>query len=87
MSENPYILVRWIDSGMHVDHGWDTLDKYKEDIESMCLTVETVGKLMHETDDALMVGLTHDPTRSAWYGAQIICKSNIIEVVYLSGNG
>ncbi len=79
----PAVRIQWIDSGMHVDKGWKSLEDYKTDINISKATVETVGILMHEDEDSLMVGLSYDPTHDAWYGAQWVLKPNIVSVEYL----
>lgn len=71
------LRITWYDSGMHLDEGWATADKYTEDIDLDRLLVVTVGMLMHEDDDVVVLGLSYDPAHENWYGAQLIMKLNI----------
>jgi hypothetical protein len=74
------VSVQWTDSGMHVDHGWDTLDKYRQDLSPGSTRVQTVGILMHEDDEIMLIGLSYDPTHDKYYGAQMILKSNVLSI-------
>lgn len=46
-------LVHWIDSIRH-DHGWQSLDHYARESEKS-LECETVGFVIHERDDSIVV--------------------------------
>lgn len=46
-------LVSWIDSIRHAD-GWQSVDHYKRESERS-LSCETVGWIVHENDDSIMV--------------------------------
>lgn len=70
--------IRWLDTGAHVDYGWAPKEKYIADAVTDKMTVDTIGFLMHEDDDIVMVALSH-VFDDLWYGAQIIHKSSIVE--------
>jgi hypothetical protein len=72
------MLIKWVDSGLHIDHGWDTKEKYLEGIDSECTHVITTGFLMFEDDIHIILGQSYDPTHETWYGAQLIVKTNIV---------
>lgn len=76
--EHPAVSVTWLDSGVHIDHGWASAEKYCESTGLNGMTVHTVGILMHEDEDTVMVGLSYDPTHDTWFGAQLIARQNII---------
>lgn len=75
----PKVLkVEWRDSGMHIDHGWATTAVYQESVGKWNGTVTTIGALMFEDDNVIVIGLSHDVANDTWYGAQLIYKPCII---------
>ena len=78
--QNSLISVQWTDSGMHINHNWASLDEFKKNIGPDTTVVQTVGMLMHEEDEYILVGQSYDPTHDTWYGAQMILKSNVVSV-------
>ena len=78
------VVVEWIDSGMHMDHGWATSEEYRARVSMDRLYVRTVGMLMDDNEDIVLVGLNYDPTHQAWVGVQAIQKSNITSMEYLA---
>jgi len=77
------VHVQWRDSGIHVDKGWAGLDQYMANLSADSTLVDTVGILMHEDDDILMIGMSYDSFHDTWYGAQVILKSNIVDTYTL----
>lgn len=77
------IQVVWVDSGVHIDHGWAEKKKYLEGTGIENMVVTTVGILMHLDDDIVMVGLSHDEANDTWYGAQVIAMSNVVDITTL----
>lgn len=80
------VRVRWLDSGAHLDfdRGWRTLTEFMEKAALGTMEAETVGYLMHEDDDVILLGQTHNPTGDNWVGAQMIAKRNVLSREYLA---
>ena len=74
------VYVKWLDSGMHLDfdRGWRDTETYVQKAAIDNMVVETVGFLMHEDVDILLVGQSHDRTGDNWVGAQVIARRNVI---------
>lgn len=89
MADPRMVEVVWVDSGMHIDHGWASTEKYLTNIGLDRMTVRTVGIRVHEDDEALLVALSHDPAHDKWQGMQLILKDNIRHWCFLepSDNG
>lgn len=79
-----YVEVIWIDSGMHVDYGWATTEKYKEGTTLDKMRVTTVGMLIDLTPEIVLVGLCRDPAHDKWFGAQVIDRKAVEGFRYLS---
>lgn len=77
------VYVRWVDSGMHSDYGWDTAAKYLDRASLRQMECVTVGILMHEDEDIIAVALSHDPEHDKWISAQLIHKQAIKDLQYL----
>jgi hypothetical protein len=75
--------VRWIDSGMHSDYGWAPAEKYIENADLHRMECVTVGIIMHEDEDIIVVALSHDPAHDKWISAQLIHKQSIQDLLYL----
>jgi hypothetical protein len=73
-------LVRWIDSGMHIDHGWAPSSTYLDGAEVSRMEVTSVGIVMHEDDDIVVLALSHDPAHDKWISAQLIHRPSIVEM-------
>lgn len=71
------LAVDWIDSGLHIDEGWATLEVYQSVAREWNGTVTTVGFPIYEDDDRLVLALSRDHQRDCYYGAQLILKSCI----------
>lgn len=72
------VKVRWLDSGMHIDKGWASLEDYRKDTGTARMEVITVGFLMHEDEETLLVGQSYDPAHDHWVGGQLIVKANVL---------
>lgn len=81
--EYPPVKITWLDSGMHIDHGWNSADKYLGDVDINKMAVITVGLLMQSTEEIIAVGMNHDEAHDAWIGVQIIATSNVLSMEYL----
>lgn len=68
------LQIDWIDSGMHIDHGWAKTLVYQESVNKWNGGVTTVGTLLYEDDHVIVLGLSHDVQNNSWYGAQLIYK-------------
>lgn len=66
--------IVWIDSGMFIDKGWATTQVYRDSIAGWRGDVESVGTVMFEDDDVVVLGLSRDIVNDTWYGAQLIHK-------------
>ena len=77
------VAVKWLDSGMHIDKGWASLEDYRKDTETSRMTVVTVGILMHEDDQTILIGQTYDPSHDHWVGGQLILKENVVSRNFL----
>lgn len=69
--------VEWTDSGMHMDHGWASTEVYRSSAREWEGTVITVGQLLHEDENVVVLGLSHDAAHDHWFGAQLINKAAI----------
>lgn len=79
MKNHEVIYVRWVDSGMHLDHGWASREDYTARAGTDRLEVESVGFLMDENDEVIVLGQCFDASGNLWNGAQLIHKPSIIE--------
>lgn len=79
------VAVRWLDSGMHIDKGWASLEDYRANTETARMQVVTVGILMHEDDETILIGQSFDPAHDTWVGGQLIVKENVISRNWLEG--
>lgn len=75
----PVHAITWMDSGVHIDHGWGPRQSFMDAVSKQGMTVISVGMVMHEDDDVVLIGQTYDPGRDSWIAGQAIAKSNIIE--------
>ncbi len=64
---------------MHIDEGWNSTEVYLNSIRGWTGKVVTVGQVMHEDDNVVVVGMSYDTSNQHWYGAQLIFKQNIVE--------
>lgn len=83
MSDYAPVMITWIDSGLHLDYGWDTKERYMEDTGLDRLVVKTVGLLMDENEESVVVGLNHDEAHDRWIGAQLIARNSILKLTRL----
>lgn len=72
------VKVTWIDSGLHLsDDGWAPIETYVAKAIAADTTVETVGFLIHEDENMVVVGLSHDAYHGAIFGAQVIHRVGV----------
>lgn len=67
-------FVRWLDSGTHLSDGWMSLDIVRQQAPASLQVVETVGHVIHEDDEVLVLGLSIDEANATVFGAQVIAK-------------
>jgi hypothetical protein len=80
--------IRWRDSGMQLaSDEWTSLTALRARSVASALEVTTVGLLVHEDDEVVVLGLSVDTPGDAVFGAQLIWKSAIIERRDLDGQG
>lgn len=74
-------FVRWLDSGSHLDfdRGWKGLSDYVVRASLDNMVAESVGFVMHEDEDVLLLGQTRDTAGQSYVGAQAIAKQNILD--------
>jgi hypothetical protein len=75
----PVVAVRWLDSGMSLDRGWASRDSYVAQARIGRMIVRSVGYLMHEDEDVVVLALSYDPSGQTFYGAQVIARRSIVE--------
>lgn len=71
--------VEWVDSGLHIDEGWASLDVYRSVAKEWDGKVTTVGFPIYEDDECLVLALSRDHQRDHFYGAQLIAKAAITQ--------
>jgi len=72
--------IRWRDSGMQLAHDeWTTIASLRARAVIAGMEVTTVGVLVHEDDDVVILGLSIDEAGGNVFGAQAIWKAAILE--------
>jgi hypothetical protein len=79
----PLVKVAWVDSGLHLEDGWRDVPWYVNKAECTNGRVSTVGHLIHEDDQHVIVGLSLDIENDTVFSAQVIWQSNIESMEYL----
>jgi hypothetical protein len=80
--------IRWRDSGMQLaSDEWTSLTTLRARSVASALEVVTVGLLVHEDDEVVVLGLSLDKPGNSVFGAQLIWKSAIIERRDLDAHG
>ena len=69
--------VRWLDSGTHLHDGWMQLEVVQQQAPACLQEVDTVGHVVFEDDDVIVLGLSVDSNNATVFGAQVIAKSCI----------
>ena len=73
-------VIRWRDSGMHLaSEEWTSITRVRAQAVITGMEVTTVGMLVHEDDDVVILGLSIDETGGTVFGAQAIWKTCILE--------
>lgn len=72
--------IRWRDSGMHLAaEEWQPLTRLRARPVANAMEVVTVGMLIHEDEDVVILGLSIDEAGGSVFGAQAIWKPAILE--------
>jgi hypothetical protein len=72
--------IRWRDSGLHLaSDEWTPISNLRARSVIAGMEVTTVGILVHEDDDVVILGLSVDEAGGAVFGAQAIWKASILE--------
>jgi hypothetical protein len=73
-------LIRWRDSGMHLaSEEWTSITRVCAQAVTSGMEVTTVGMLVHEDDDVVVLGLSIDESGGSVFGAQAILKVCILD--------
>ena len=73
-------VIRWRDSGMHLaSDEWTSITSLRARAVMSGMEVTTVGMLVHEDDDVVVLGLSIDEAGGTVFGAQAIWKASILE--------
>jgi hypothetical protein len=73
-------VIRWRDSGMHLaSEEWTSITRVRAQAVVSGMEVTTVGMLVHEDDDVVVLGLSVDETGGTVFGAQAILKACILD--------
>ena len=71
--------VHWVDSGWNFAHHWETLDEIEQMAKTWNGHSMTVGYVIYESDDRIVLVQTLDGDRPNGANAMLIYKENIIE--------
>lgn len=72
--------IRWRDSGMQLaSDEWTPITSLRARSAIAGMEVITVGVLVHEDDDVVILGLSIDEAGGSVFGAQAIWKACILE--------
>lgn len=79
------VRVEWIDSGMSRANGWESLEKCIEGLGLAAapvrsMEVVTVGLLMHEDDDHIVVAQSYDRHNESWFSTQVIWRPALVKM-------
>lgn len=81
MTNHPYVRATWVDSGMNRTNGWESLQDTLAGIgDKQLAPVITVGVLMHEDDNQVVIGQSYDSGNDTWYSAQVIWKKALLSL-------
>lgn len=70
-----FTCIRWIDP--HSEDEWQPADDLRHSFD--LVNIVTVGRLIHETDERLVVALNYDPNADSVSCSMIIPKSAIVD--------
>lgn len=71
-------LIRWLDTGLAIAEGWKTPDWYASQAATRRMEVLSVGFLVHEDDDVIVLAQSYDPEHNQYVNAEVIAKQGII---------
>jgi hypothetical protein len=80
------VYIKWLDSGLFIADGWEPVAQVLPKARLTGMTCTTIGHLVHEDDEVVVVGLSHDESNEAIYGAQVIARRNVLEFKYLDND-
>lgn len=72
-------VIKWLDSGLSIADGWQTIEFYREAGRLDRMYAYTVGMVFHEDEDVVLVAQTYDPKHDTYINAQAIAKANITD--------
>ncbi len=79
LTEGEWYAIDWLDSGMQIVNGWDTVTDHLKNWRLNDMRVSTVGAFAYEDDDVVGLALS-STSESHVFGLQLIVKNNIISV-------
>ena len=71
-------VIRWLDTGMALAEGWKKAGFYASQANLTRMEVVTVGLLVYEDDDVVVVANSYDREHDAYVNAQVVAKVAII---------
>ncbi len=78
-TEGAMYQIDWLDSGMQISPGWDTVVDHLAHWNLNDMRVSSVGMLAYEDDDVVGLALSISAAGGQVFGLQLIVKNNIIE--------
>ena len=76
--------IEWIDSGMSFAATWLDESTITDRADAWHGLVITVGQVVHETEDRVVLGLSQDAETGHWSGCFLIWKASIQKRVKLT---
>lgn len=79
--ESTMVKIGWLDSGMVINQGWITLQDALDKIADFpdIMHAETVGYMVHEDENVVIIAQTLDMGAGVLMNAQVIAKDSIYE--------
>jgi hypothetical protein len=71
-------VIRWLDTGMAVAEGWKSPDYYASQAKTARMEVISVGLLVYEDDDVVVLCTSYDREHDAYVNGQVIAKAGIL---------
>ncbi len=79
LQEGEIYSIDWLDSGMQMAMGWDTVTDHLKNWRLNDMRVTTVGLFAYEDDDVVGLALS-STSENHIFGLQLIVKNNIIGI-------
>lgn len=70
--------VRWLDTGMAIAEGWKDAAYIRSQAKVGRMEVLSVGLLVFEDDDVVVLANSYDREHDAFHNAQVIAKAGIL---------